>query len=665
MTKLRGVRITAIAMAVAAGALGPAGALALSRPSYDAPPSWVDIAPLTNAPAAPDGSAALQVLLDDNQSKLSPTGDAFYNRRVVKVVKAEGLSFLNSRTFTWSPDTEDVAIHTLRILRDGAVIDLLNGGKDVLVLRRETNLENAMLDGRLTATRQIDGLQVGDVLDVAWTVFDHDPALQGHSHDSEGIGSSVIGRYRVRTLWPSTQKIRWQASEGFGQPTVTTKGRQTELLLDVANAKAPQPAEGSPPRYHLLGRLEATSFQTWEEVGRVFFPLFQKAEMLGPSSPLKAEAAAIAARSADPKVRAFEALRLVEDKTRYFYLGINDGGYVPAAADSTWARRFGDCKAKTVLLLALLKELGIEAEPALVSTDFGDVLEHTVPGPALFDHVIVRATIGGQVYWLDGTREGDRGGLDALHPPSWRWALPLRAGGAPLTPIAQRPLDAPMMEILMRLDASKGIGAPAPTLIRMRMRGELASPFRQMIARGSREDIERAVRRSFSRSMSWVEPKDVAWQDDPDTNTVELSMTGSADMDWRTNADLGVKEFKVPGSRTQTSNFPRREAGPDHDAPYATPFPMYVRSDLEVVLPDKGNGYSVRGPTVDQTIAGFEIKDSATIEDGVAHFRGAVRTLAPEAPAAEAEAANKLMARLANEDNLIREGAKPPAPAAH
>lgn len=150
---------------------------------------------------------------------------------------------------------------------------------------------------------------------------------------------------------------------------------------------------------------------------------------------MRAEIDAIAAKTQDPKQRAFEALRLVEDKTRYFFIGIGDGGYVPAPADQTWARKFGDCKGKTALLLAILKELKVDAEPALVSLGGGDGMNERLPSLAAFNHVIVRTVIDGKTYWLDGTRTGDRSGLDALKPPPHRWALPVRAAGSDLEQI--------------------------------------------------------------------------------------------------------------------------------------------------------------------------------------------------------------------------------------
>ena len=637
---------------LAAAAMG-GRAEASAKPSYGKPPSWVDVAPLPAAPPA-EGAPALQVLLDDNQSRLGPDGNSFYSRRTVKVLRPEALSDLTSETVTWSPDTEDLVIHTLAILRDGKVIDLLKG-KPMLVLRRETGLEMAMLDGRLTATRQIEGLQVGDVLDFAWTLTRRDPVMKGHSEDPEGLSARQIERYRVKISWPSGDPIRWRAAPGLAAPTITTHDGRTELLLDMSKAKLPDAPVGAPARFHWLAHLEASSFTSWKEASALVSPLFQHAAEIGPDSPLRAEAAAIAARSADPKVRAFEALKLVEEKTRYFYVGTNDGGYVPAAADETWRRRFGDCKGKTVLLLSLLRQLGIDAEPALVSTEKGDGLDQTLPGLLFFDHVIVRARIEGRTYWLDGTREGDVAGLDSLQAPGWRWALPLRPGGAELEPIVQAPLDQPMMDALMRVDATKGLDAPAPTKMVLRLRGDAAIELRQLAARAGKDDLQRAFTRAFGNSLQWFEPKTIDWRDDPKADAFDLDLEGVSDLDWRENADVHAREFRMPAQSNDVRAFPRRETGPGEDTPFAMAFPMYVKAVFEVALPDGGKGFSVRGPNLSKTIAGYEIQHSAALDGNVARFVGSVRTLATEISADQAQSANKELRRLGEEPELIRQ----------
>ncbi|MBA4011491.1 MAG: hypothetical protein C0481_06460 [Phenylobacterium sp.] len=628
--------------------------MAADRPSFSPPSAWVAVADIPPAPPE-DGAAAVQVVLDDNQTRLSPDGDAYYNRRVYRVARPEGLTGFQSRNVTWDPSVEQVAWHTLRIVRDGKTIDLLKGGKDLLVLRRETNLERAMLDGRLTASRQIEGLQVGDLVDMAWTITRRDPIVEGHSYDYERMQfPGAAGRYRVRVSWPQDKTVRWQGTEGFGAPTLVSKNGWTLLERDQALATAPKPPLGAPLRFQRLGDLEVSSYGAWGDVSRIMHPHFVKAGALGPGSDVKVQAAVIAAAHREPKERAFAALQLVEDQTRYLFLGMGEGGYVPAAADETWQRRFGDCKGKTVLLLALLNELGIEAEPALVSLGGGDGLDERLPSLSAFNHVLVRASIGGKTYWLDGTRTGDRGGLDDLPAPGWRWALPLRAAGAELERVAEAPPSQPQIVAAIRLDASKGLSEAAPARVELRMQGDAAAGFRQIAARAPKADLERTFRQAFSSSYSWIELDSVSWDSRPGDNSFSLVMTGKAEVDWRENPDLGVREFKLPGGGGAVAVYPRREPGPNRDAPYAVAFPTFRESVTEVVLPGGGRGFTIRGPNGDQTIGGYEVRQSSIIKGEVARFSTQVRAVAPEIPAADIETANRGLRSLAAQEYFVR-----------
>lgn len=644
----------AFAASLAVQGLVAGHAFAAQQPVYGPPAAWVDLAPLPAPPPA-DGAAAIQVVLDDNQTRLSPDGDFYYDRRVYKVLRAEGLAAFKTQSFTWSPDTETVTIHAIRIIRDGQGIDLLKGGQDMPVLRRETNMERAMLDGRLTVSRQIEGLQTGDMVEVSSTRFRKDPVVQGRSQDFEKMTfPGVAARYRVRLSWPDAAPVKWKATEAYPAGAISKAGGWNEAVFDVSGAKAPKPPEGAPPRFRRQGELEVSSFKDWADVSRLMAPLYAKAGLLASESAIKVEAAAIRAANPTPKARAFAALRLVEDKTRYLFLGMGDGGYVPAQADITWARKFGDCKGKTVLLLALLKELGITAEPALVSIGLGDGMDERLPGLTAFNHVIVRATIDGKLYWLDGTRTGDIAGLDALKPPPWRWALPVRVQGAALEKIVQLPLDKPSVETVVRLDASKGLDVSAPVRIEIRLTGDAANAYRQGLARATREDIERALRQNLSRAYSWIEVEAIDWTDDPAGDSFRVALTGKADIDWRKNPDLGVREFKLPSAGAPTAPFARREPGPARDAPYAVVFPFYARTITEVALPGGGAGFSARGPNDSQTVGGVELTRSALVTGGVARFVSQGRSLTPEISAAEADSANRVLRQLGADEAFVR-----------
>jgi len=135
----------------------------------------------------------------------------------------------------------------------------------------------------------------------------------------------------------------------------------------------------------------------------------------------------------------------------------------------------------------------------------------------------------------------------------------------------------------------------------------------------------------------------------------KVVITGTAEMDWRMNDDVGAREFKFPGSGSgKATTFPRREPGPNADAPFATTFPVYATSVAEVVLPGKGDGYSVKGPTWSGRVANSEIVRTAELRDGVARFSQSTRSLGRELPFSEAEEANKILRRLAGEAQIIR-----------
>ena len=649
---LRLLLSSTLAICAVALSLSASAAAAADQPSYAPPASWVDVATIPPPPPE-EGAPAIQFLVEDHQSRLDPTGDAFYNRSVVKILKPEGLADVKSLGVIWSPDTETITFHTLKILRGDQTIDLLADHSKMLVLRRETNLEQASLDGRITATRQIDGLQTGDVLDFSYTRTHADPVVKGHSFANDGMQfPGVAGRYRATISWPKSEKVQWKTMPGFGEPKLSTKDGRTVLALDVANAEAPKAPIGAPLRFRRVGQIQASSFQTWNEVSKLMAPLYAKASDIPATSPIRAEAEIIAAKTTDPKARAFAALQLVENKTRYFFIGMGEGGYVPAEADDTWARRFGDCKAKTALLLSLLKALNVPAEPVLVNLGAGDGIDEMPPSLAAFNHVMVRVKIGEESYWLDGTRTGDTN-PGSMHAPPYRWGLPVRAEGATLEKIVEPQITVPQSYTVVRLDASKGLETLAAAKISITYSGIYATQWRALIARTPKADFERSLRQQYSNPAGGIEIDQVSWRDDPATDLFTIEMSGTDDMDWKKNQDLGVREFHV-GTGAAPRPFPKREPSANRDAPFAIPYPSYTRTLTEIVLPDGGKGFTVRGPMGIAKVAGYEIASGSSIKGAVASFTVDRHSVVQEITAAEAEAANHQIRELRDVESFVR-----------
>ncbi len=601
-------------------------------------PDWVKPAQFDMTPSKNAAGAAVAVLLNDTQVKLTPQGSTTYVQVVATAQAPQGLQALGSVSLDWRPDTDRLIVHKLHILRAGKVIDVLGTGRGFTTLRRETKLEEAALDGSLTATIQLEGLQVGDTIDLAYSLERSDPIMRGRVQQDFLLNGAPISHLRVRALWPADMEVKPRASEIGAPLDVQTRNGVTEAILGMDDTQTFDAPKLAPPRFQRGRELELSSFESWADVSALLAPAFADAARIPPTSPLQAEIKKIADQFHDPKARAQAALALVQDQVRYVYLGLDGGGLRPATADETWSRRFGDCKGKTTLLIGMLHALGIEAEPALISTMAGDGLDAHLPMLGYFDHVLVRAVIDGRVYWLDGTRIGDRS-LDDITTPPFFWALPMRTSGGALVRLETQPLATPETLTTVRLDASAGVTQPAPAHVEVVFKGDQATTINLQFSNLAPADLDKALRNFWSSQYDFIEVKSATAKFDRQTGEERLSMDGVASMDWSNGyqadgAGLGWKEDLA------------RRPGPHADAPYAVVFPAYQRRLETIVLPDKGNGFSIVGKDVDEAVGGQVLSRRAAIKDGVFTMEVNVKSVAREIPAAQGPVLSKRMAEL-------------------
>ena len=132
----------------------------------------------------------------------------------------------------------------------------------------------------------------------------------------------------------------------------------------------------------------------------------------------------------------------MQAEIRYFSVSLGESSHRPAAPSLVLRRRYGDCKDKSLLLIALLRALGIESHPVLLAVGQPRGLDMALPSPQLFNHVIVQVRLGGQVHYLDPTRLGQHGPLGRMgQVHAHAQALPIAPGVRRLVTIAEP--DAP------------------------------------------------------------------------------------------------------------------------------------------------------------------------------------------------------------------------------
>lgn len=625
--------------------------------TYAPPPAWRAPPPEATATPTPEG-AAFRVVYNDTQVRVADgQSDTFVNYRV-KILKPEAMDVGNV-ILSWQPAGGGATVHSVRILRGAMSTDVLQTTK-FRIIEREQNLEKAALDGELTATLQVPGLQVGDELEVAVTITQRDPTLGDRAFGAGQLPvAGVPGAFRYRLTWPAGRPLRWQTTKDLvGRPQKAADGGE-ELVFELRDPMPSVPTEGAPPRFNIRRFVEYSDFASWADLSKRFWPLYQAASKLAPGSVLQGEAERIARTAKTPVERAEAALALVQNQVRYVYVGLDGGNYRPAPSEQSWQRRFGDCKAKTALLLALLDALGIEAEPVLANLAGGDGTDQRLPSPAMFNHILVRAKIGGRSYWLDGTRLGDRR-LDQLPMPAFRWALPVRKEGAGLEPVATEPLRAPQLLEVLDLDASPGFDKPAKVSLKRILRGDEINQIRAQLASASAEGATRMVRDYWHAEAGWAQAETVSWRFDETGNALVLAMNGSADLDWSGDSESGHK-MAIPGAGFYAPDRLRRPADQDASAPWAREFPLYRCWATTIRLPaaPAGRRWSYDSASMTRQLGGTDYWRQAGLTGNVMRTVMSRRTLVPEISAAEAAKVNSAIEEFDNSQSRVFEQRTP------
>ncbi|RYE04151.1 MAG: DUF3857 domain-containing protein [Sphingomonadales bacterium] len=624
--------LTVIAMLLACG-IAHAG----DKPLYAAAPAWVAPAPEIDFAKLTDRDPML--VLFDQQQRIENGQVWVYMSQALRVVSPQVLSQVGSITLPWQPDQGDLIVHVAQIMRGSERIDLLAKGEPLKVLQREEQLEKSQISGTLTATMAVEGLRVGDTLVFRYSITRKDRALAGNVQTiAPLLPESVRARFaRLILSWPTGAPVKWKLySEGV-TPKVTSAGGFETVEVAMPLPKQPEMPGDAPGRYTKLALLEATSFADWAAVSKSMAPLYKTDGLIAAGSPLAAEVAKIAKASTDPRVRTAMALRLVQDEVRYLLNAMDGGNYIPQTPAATWSLRYGDCKAKTLLLLAMLRQLGIESEPVLASSALGELVPGRLAAPAAFDHVLVRATVAGKTLWLDGTSAGARI-QDLEDTPPFRTVLPLRTAGAELVPITMRPPGRSTMEISVDLDQRAGLTMPGAFSFTSVAHGPVAAMLQAVSTQATKEQLKDFVGKMVGSALEDAVVGDHAVRYDPETATATITASGVIGSSFQREN----RRYKMILDRTvKDINFaPDRARAAWRDIPVAVAPDATGTYRLRVRLPDNGKGFTLEGnQTLPPVLAGVPIVRTASLADGWATVEDRFTPIGAEIAPADVAAA--------------------------
>ncbi len=588
-------------------------------------PEWIEAVELEIAPSPAPGSHLVEWILVDVQDRVAVGHDAKFVRIAKRVLSEQGLQSESQVEINFDPSYATLTIHDVVIHRDGETFDRLREDQ-FSILRREEALERQIFDGQHTAIAVLEDIRVGDTVEISYTTIGRSPLFANNYVSRHSLGFfDPIGRFRHTIAIENGRELSVRTLGGETEPKITRTGTTTKYLWDNSRVPGTTVDGDLPAWFEPVPWVQVSEFESWATVATWATELFVFDQ---PSDQVHEFAEHIKARTADPEKRALLALRHVQDDVRYVAIELGVSSFQPNSPEVVLQRRFGDCKDQALLLVHVLRELGISAQPALVNTIYGRLLPDQLPDPTSFDHAIVHATVAGRDVWMDPTRD-EVGPLDEFGLLNYEYALLVGRDQTELTPVIRDEGIKPSVFAGQNLhldDRGAGQFECVTTY-----RGEAANTIRSIRGWVGDEGFGANALdylRNFYPNLKQSKP--IRFEDLPDQNELvvyeEYVIPQFFDAEGE-NGPTGV--FHAIDLFSVVTDPTKRE----RKAPLALQYPTDVRMEITARLP--GNDWEKSGDSHRINNASFKFEFDESLDSGLLRIVYAFETHRDHVPAAE------------------------------
>lgn len=480
-------------------------------------PAWVVAPPgadrsLVPAPAA---GARRDHLVDVQVDHTGEQPQTFVRVRS-SALDAAALGSVSQWPLSFNPAFQRLVVHHAHVWRDGVRSDRLAEAR-IEPMRRETGLEQLVLNGVETLLLVLSDVRVGDAVEVAYTVEGENPIFEGRIAGGMRLAYDTpmdVLHHRWRV--PASRVMRTKGLATTLEPERSVEGAVQVLRMVRQQVPALVAEQGVPPWVKVFPAIDISEWSSWAEVDAWAQRLFAPAQPVPAAVVERAQAFRASGLAGAALVS--EVLRFVQDEIRYLSVSLGESSHRPKPPERTLAERLGDCKDKVMLLNALLRELGFDPRPALVSMQRNKGIRDYLPSHDVFDHVITRLELDGRTWWLDATLQGQ--GLELASRGQWSYGAALVVGdGAALVDVPRPGAAGSRLQFEQRWDLSTP-GAPVRMQFEMRAHGLLAERWRAGQSQGGREALARDLAAAYARVLPALRAQGEAVVEDDRHNNV-------------------------------------------------------------------------------------------------------------------------------------------------
>ena len=543
-------------------------------------PAWVQVRKVADhwpvdAPGA-SGERWRFWLMDTQIDRRHGHRDVYVDR-VYEPVSQEMVREAGKFAINFNPDFETLTLHRVELRRGGAWQQRLNPDT-VTLARRESSFDSSdMATGEVSALIVLDDVRAGDVVRISYTISGSNPILGGM--EAEKFFSDwfepILERH-ARVWWDAGLPLDVRTSKGLAAPTVVSQGDSESVSLDLAKLPAVY-NEGSYPRwYSPTGSLNVSVKRSWSDVAAWARKLYPAPQPL-PADLQQRIRQWQGLPDVDQRIAA--ALRSVQEEVRYFGVELGESSHRPAEPAETWKHRYGDCKDKARLLATILRALGIEAYPAMVSAAESRGVHDWPASPNAFDHVIVQVRLPDTVLWLDATQTQQRGPVRSLSRDLLGTALLVSPDSHDLVDIQRQPSAVDHIRIDEHyVPDPQGRGVRLE--LRSEFRGSVAEGMRQQLQVKSVDELARSYSDYYRRRFGELDGAAPAIHDNADTGALVITAQYHLADPWVEHAGRAIDlNADAIGGLMNLPQVARRSA------PYAIGVPVEVEQTIRFDVP--------------------------------------------------------------------------------
>jgi predicted Zn-dependent protease len=306
------------------------------------------------------------------------------------------------RNITYTPSYQKVVLHLARIHKAS--------GKVVNVEPRHVHLRDVATDfSTYDADKQLiisfPGLDVGDVVEVKWTVRGKNPEHAGQFFQRYSFGDTDYPLLMddLRVLLAKGKDLKYLLRQGVSD----VKVERTEKMLgdmryfrwSAKDCPRPPQDENLPSREEMRPTLSLSTFASWEAVGLWKHKL--RTEVWKCTPVVRKATEDIIKGLKTPREKARALTYWVRRNLRYLAAG-EKHDYTPHPPEKVLTSRFGDCKDTSQMLAVMMREAGLKVELVTLGVHGDGQVEKDVPSP-WGTHGILAVTIDGKLHWVDTT----------------------------------------------------------------------------------------------------------------------------------------------------------------------------------------------------------------------------------------------------------------------